>query len=611
MKSKKKSLSIQKRILGITLSCILSMCVLISFVSFYLFRTYLQHGLVQSTETNLQLLSDTVNSSMGDIYRMVRFCQTSTHIANYIAKSPNQGSVLSVSTYDRILEEYNNNPSNGYMTRLAVVTHDRFLQVVGATYSSTADLAQEVPRLSFFQPLLEAQDYDFSTGIISDPFYRKGRQVIPIIRPITYQFNAVQGGYLFLEVSSDLFTDPLKRYSIAEDSQVFLTLGGRTYVFGEGSLTEWQGAYTVTEDLSGSSMIGGNRISRVKNGEGKQEIIVTSPLNMPDCYISQSISDTELFHQQRLFWVLIGGTLVSIIAIGILLMVLMDRMINVPISRLRDKMQRVAEGDFQRDPSIEWDHELGDIGRGVNDLAENVDLLMNRRLEDEKQKKDLEYKMLLSQINPHFIYNTLNSIKWMASIQGADGISEMTTALARLLKSISKGTSLLIPIREELALIEDYFTIQSYRYGGTITLDIQVEEEAIRDDRIIKFTLQPLVENAIFHGIEPKGSAGRITIHAGYEEWGGSPGVRIDVTDDGVGMTPEKAAQVLQGNEDGSTDFFREIGISNVHRRLQYEFGEQYGITIESLKGEYTTMSIHLPRQMGTGNCRERPESGH
>ena len=154
-------------------------------------------------------------------------------------------------------------------------------------------------------------------------------------------------------------------------------------------------------------------------------------------------------------------------------MLWMNRMITVPVSRLQTRMVRIAGGDFSRDPSVEWDHELGDIGRGINDLSENVSELMEKRLEDEKQKQDLEYKMLQSQINPHFLYNTLNSIKWMATIQGATGISEMTTSLSRLLKSISKGTSLLIDIREELSLLENYFTIQSYRYGGTITMDIQ------------------------------------------------------------------------------------------------------------------------------------------
>ncbi len=595
MKTINHSISIQKRILGITLSCILSMCILISFVSYYLFQNYLQQSMIQSTETNLQLLSDTIDGSMSDIYRMVRFCQTSPNIASYISVNPDPDSVLSVSTFDRISEEYNNNPSNGYITRLAVITKDRFLQIVSAAYSSTADLAAEVPALPFFEQLLNADDYDFSPGIITDPFYRKGRKVLPVIRPITYQFNAVQGGCLFLEISSDLFTDPLTRYAIAPDSRVYVTLGGNTYIYENNTLTEWQGDYILTKDLSDSSMIAGNQISQIKNEAGQQEIIVTSALDMPDCYISQSISGKELFNQQLLFWMLIGATLVSIIAIGLILMMLMNRMINIPIFKLRAKMQRVSEGDFERDASIEWNHELGDIGRGINDLSENVYLLMNRRLEDEKQKKDLEYKMLQSQINPHFIYNTLNSIKWMATTQGADGISEMTTALARLLKSISKGTSLLIPIREELSLIEDYFTIQSCRYGGTITLDISVETDEIYDNAILKFTLQPLVENAIFHGIEPKGSTGKICIRACYEQTGDTRGIRIDVTDDGVGMTPEKAVSVLQSNDDSSTDFFKEIGISNVHRRIQYEFGEQYGITIKSAEGKYTTMSVHLP----------------
>ena len=287
--------------------------------------------------------------------------------------------------------------------------------------------------------------------------------------------------------------------------------------------------------------------------------------------------------------------LIGILSIGVVLMLLMNRMITVPVSRLQTRMVRIAGGDFSRDPSVEWDHELGDIGRGINDLSENVSELMEKRLEDEKQKQDLEYKMLQSQINPHFLYNTLNSIKWMATIQGATGISEMTTSLSRLLKSISKGTSLLIDIREELSLLENYFTIQSYRYGGTITMDIQVDNESLYNSEIIKFTLQPLVENAIFHGIEPKGCAGHIRIHVGYETSDNTEKIRIDVTDDGVGMTADKAAQVLRSNDDSSADFFREIGVSNVHKRLQYQFGAEYGITIESKEGEYTTMSIHIP----------------
>ena len=101
------------------------------------------------------------------------------------------------------------------------------------------------------------------------------------------------------------------------------------------------------------------------------------------------------------------------------------------------------------------------------------------------------------------------------------------------------------------------------------------------------------------HGIEPKGSTGTILIHVGTEQLASKPepGIRIDVTDDGVGMSPEKAKQILQSNSDNGADFFREIGVSNVHKRLQYEFGEEYGITIESVEGQFTTMSIHIPNR--------------
>ena len=586
---------IQKRILAITVSCLLGICVIISLVSFYIFQNYLQRSLIQSAETNLQLLSDNIDSNISYIYQMIRFCQTNSNISTYIANNPNPGAALSVATYDRLAEEFNSNPANSYITRLAVVTDEHFLQIVAAVYSSTMDLAEEIPKLSFFETLLEEPGYNLSTGFVKDPFYRNGKDILPVIRPITYPFSSKRGGYLFLEISADLFTSAFERYTTAEDSYVYLTIGEHQYLYGDGCLTEVESSYEIRKTLSASSMIEGCQINEIKNNDGVSKIMVSVPLELPGCYISQNISHLELQNQYRLLWCILGGTLISILGMGILLMYILNHMITVPVSRIRSKMQLVAKGDFERDPAIEWKHELGDIGRGVNDLCESVLQLMQTRLEDEKQKKDLEYKMLQSQINPHFIYNTLNSIKWMADIQGAFGISEMTAALAKLLKSISKGTQLLIPIREELSLLQDYFTIQRCRYGGTITMDVQTDSEEILDCRILKFTLQPLVENAIFHGIEPKGT-GHISIHAMAEDGkDGARDIRIDVTDNGVGISPEKAKYVLLSNDDGRSDFFREIGISNVHRRLQYEFGEQYGITIESTEGEYTTMSIHLP----------------
>jgi two-component system sensor histidine kinase YesM len=225
---------------------------------------------------------------------------------------------------------------------------------------------------------------------------------------------------------------------------------------------------------------------------------------------------------------------------------------------------------------------------------------MNQKIEDERKKRDYEYKMLQSQINPHFIYNTLNSIKWMATIQNAPGIAEMTTSLSRLLKDISKGTTNLVNLQHEISLLNNYFTIQQYRYGGAIILHYDIEDEAFTNCNILRFTLQPIVENAIFHGIGPKGSAGTINIHIYQDE---NTDIHIDVTDDGVGMDQGIAAQLLDNEKPSESSFFKEIGISNVHKRLQYEFGNKYGLSVTSKPGVFTTVSILLPYQINLSNA--------
>ncbi len=178
------------------------------------------------------------------------------------------------------------------------------------------------------------------------------------------------------------------------------------------------------------------------------------------------------------------------------------------------------------------------------------------------------------------------------------GIAEMTTALARLLKNVSKGTAALIPLKDELALVKDYFLIQQYRYGGNISIDYQIGSEDLYRCLIHRFTLQPIIENAMFHGIEPKGCAGKIAIRAEAKTDGeGNRLLSITVTDNGIGMSPERIREVLEGEGAPPNDFFRHVGISNVNRRIQYNFGKAYGITIKSAVGEYTAMTITLPYQ--------------
>ncbi len=590
---------IQRRIMVMTLSSILGMCVVIAAASYFFFNRYMQSSLISSTETNLKMLGDSINGNIQDVYRMARFCQGSSDIAEYIKASPDPGSLLSVSTYDRLYEEYQNNASNGYMPRVIIATDDHYLQACQASYSTSVNLSERIPALPFFSSMLSADDYDFSEGMIADPFLRgkNEKYVIPLIRPISYRFRSNRGGYLFMEISVDMITSKLSTYYRETGSSLYLIMGEHIYQLDNSSVSEIRPQYTILEDLSHMSVAGSN-VYRISTSEGERTVIVY-PLLMNGCFLAQTVSANESARQIRLFRIILLAILVGILAIGLAMVKMMNDLIHKPLSRIRDKIGRISGGDFSRDASIEADHEIGEIGKGINDLSESVSKLLDSRVENEKQKRDLEYKMLQSQINPHFLYNTLNSIKMMSQAQGATGITEMTTSLASLLRSISKGTSLLVPISEELSLVKNYFTIQNLRYGGMIQLDIDVDDSQIMDAQILKFTLQPIVENAIFHGLEPKGGTGNIRLHVYYVPLdGGSNDICLDVIDDGVGIPKEQCMTLLNDRTgENRSEFFKEIGISNVHKRLQYEFGEQYGLFIESEEGKYTRIRVLIPER--------------
>lgn len=204
---------------------------------------------------------------------------------------------------------------------------------------------------------------------------------------------------------------------------------------------------------------------------------------------------------QYLYLLLLIFTAVA--AVGLCLFAALSRSLTRPIKKLRDRISIIAGGDFTQDNSILWNNELGDMGRDINQLSRDISGLIDRRVAYEKEKMDYEYRLLQSQVNPHFLYNTLNSIKWMATIQNAPGIAEMTLALSRLLKNISKGSSAFVSIRREFDLLNNYFSIQKYRYGGMITLEYEIDSDALLDNEILRFTLQPIVENAISTASSP------------------------------------------------------------------------------------------------------------
>ena len=591
--------SIKKKILFISVSFSLVMGLLVAGISYSMFYHYNKNNLTHSTELNVQHITDAINAETDNLESLVRWCQINARLLPYQLYGDNSGNSRRT-LYDRLNDQYSSVDSTSYIQRLVVSNFsDYYIQIVQASYSTTVDVPAVIMNQDYFQTALESREWDLSMGFVDDPLMRGSKPVLPVIRPIYHPYNSTVLGWLLLELQPSIFCDALESYAIESDSSFFVTIADKVYAYENGSLqlldeVPWDASAAQRELLYADTTISDSTI----DGHTRY---VTRPLNLNGCYITQSIPSGNSIVQFSSFLYVILFIALLVIFAGLAYTLYLNHMVNRPIERILSRIKKVSAGDFSADPGIEWDNEFGDIGRGINELSGSVKNLIDTRIEIENEKREYEYRMLQSQINPHFLYNTLNSIKWMASIQNATGIPEMTTALSRLLKSIAKDSRQRVPIREELAFLDDYYTIQKYRYGGSITMEVSVEEESLKQNEILRFTLQPIVENAIFHGIEPKGAAGQITIRV----YRNAPGdVCIDITDNGVGMDETTIAGLLTDEKKNTSNFFKDIGISNVHKRLQYEYGEHYGLSFISEAGTFTTATVTLPDKI----CENAPE---
>lgn len=258
-----------------------------------------------------------------------------------------------------------------------------------------------------------------------------------------------------------------------------------------------------------------------------------------------------------------------------------------PIRRLTQTMRRVEEGDLHVRCQVSSRTELGQLSDSFNHMIAKTADLMDERLRIEEQKRKSEWKALQAQIQPHFLYNTLDSIIWMSHAGRSEEVVEMTSALAALLRSSIGDGSDTNTLKTEIAHVRSYLTIQKMRYH---TLHDEIDIDPQTEDCLLpKLVLQPLVENAIYHGIKVKQQGGTVRIESLLEE----DRLLITVEDDGVGMTPEQLATILEKKEaDGESS---KIGVCNVNERLQLFFGSEAAMKYYSEPGKRTMVMLVLP----------------
>ncbi len=558
--------------------------------------------MLRSAEYNLHTAATDINQYIDEINSLENWCLVNSDIRSYLTRDISIQNVIT-NLYPSISSKYSSLNSLTYIQRFLISDGDtkniQFGTSINESLALTPDTISLLPGVDGLSNETAADISWKKIGVDPLLLYSKNNS-IPVIKPIKNSGNIV--GFVYISVSTDLITNIIKEYEQNSDGTLYLRIDRDLYSLGDNGL---EIAYNLDEieykpfDLDN----GFDSSTEIYTVNDKSMYAISYPLTESGLYLVQTIPTSVFRHDIHFLQESVTISIICILILGLIMTFILKKTIANRILALNNRINKISAGDFSYDPHIEWDNELGEIGRGINNLSFGVTTLMEKRLQDEKEKQDLEYRMLQNQVNPHFIYNTLSSIKWMATIQHAPGIAEMTTSLARLMKSVSKSNERLICLEDEFALLTDYFTIMKYRYGGTITFNIDCPAEYKSADKcmIPRFTLQPLAENAILHGIEPKNSAGNVNVSVEQID----DKIIITMTDDGIGIAEDKLKSILDEPPDDEKEAkFRHVGLWNVHKRIQYSFGEDYGLKVDSVVNEGTSVRIILPYEPSNVNTK-------
>ncbi len=425
----------------------------------------------------------------------------------------------------------------------------------------------------------------------------KEEPVISVVKRIANPQTLQPFGMLVIDVNYKRLHDVARKVKLGEAGQGFLfILDERGYIVYHPDMSLiGKKADTGIIQAIGSEKSG----SFVTEADGSRTLQTFSRSESLQWQVVTSIPYEALMRSSREhIGGMIFGTTAIFMAIALVLSVTLAASLVRPIRKLYQNMRRVENGDFKWRLPVETADEIGKLSNGFNTMVDRLSQLLEevyfsklRETEMHLRQKETELKMLQAQINPHFLYNSLDTIRGMALEHDMEEIGSMAAALARLLRYNVKDTGVNVTVQEEVDIVKIYLRIQQFRFEERLEYEFDVPDWALRQ-QITKFTLQPIVENCIVHGMERNAGITRIRISVRplADDW-----FEVLVTDNGPGIPPETLEQLRRRLDEDKPSEESHIGMMNVQHRIRHVCGEPYGLKITSMEGEGTEVRIMLP----------------
>ena len=438
------------------------------------------------------------------------------------------------------------------------------LQEDGPYYSALAEGSQE--------PVL-VDTFEEPNGIGAYHY------VFQVVRNINDLITGETIGLAVINVSEKLLYDTFSDMNVSNRTVRVVNKDGKILSCQDkreiGRIFEdWDNSYTTGDGY------------RIIEKAGGDYLMVASPIPNTQWYLVDQIPQEIILHPMdtvRLFLILFFLMLILAI-LGIALAA--SHMLTRPILNIRYNMGRVMEGNLSARTTVTGRDEIGQLGVSFNAMVSRLEDLLASVKEEEQLKRKAELDFLRAQINPHFIYNTLSSIRCLVAMEETQEAERMIYQFTKLLRNTLSRTDEFTTVDQELKILEIYGELQQIRYPESFSLSFEMEE-AVRECLIPAFLLQPVVENAIFHGMEGEKKICKIQVRA-FEE---QEALKIVVQADGQGMPEETAKGILVGAEKMSR-----IGLKNVHERLQLVYGSGCGVQIESCEGRGTRITLIMKK---------------
>ncbi|QYR22391.1 sensor histidine kinase [Paenibacillus sp. sptzw28] len=430
-----------------------------------------------------------------------------------------------------------------------------------------------------------------------DGFQYDKQHVISIMATVRQRITHEVIGFIVIDLDDSIVKRFCDNVTIGRTGFFYVADNTGAPIFTPANMDE---SSTLLKPADLTAMTAGSSASFVDSSAGKPKFVVASASLATGWKIVGLAPLQEIVREANSIRQLIIISVALSIVFAITLHFFITARLTRPVQLLKNKMQLAASGYLEAKVTPEGKDEIADLGSSFNIMLGKIKALLSQSIKEQEEIQKAELRALQAQINPHFLYNTLDSIVWMAEAGKNDKVIRLVQSLSRLFRiSLSRGRDW-ISLERELEHVGSYLEIQQMRYRDILDYEVDVDPQ-LHSFPILKMTLQPIVENALYHGLKNKRGKGFIRI-SGYE--GGEREIVLTVRDTGIGMSPGKLEQlrVNLSNRHIPAETGKEVsggfGLHNVHQRIRLYYGEGYGVQVDSMEREGTTVTIRIPMRL-------------